>query len=75
MSDERPEKLSDIDINVHGFTSDDVIQGRKARNEMIREAAIRGNELCIQSEWLDAQARSMGLDITYDEDLDDLDLE
>jgi hypothetical protein len=75
MNDERPEKLSDININVHGFTADDVIEGRKARNELIRDAALRGCRICIESEWLHAEARMMGIDVTYNEELDDDDLE
>lgn len=71
---EQPEKLSDIDINVHGFTEDDVIECHIARNEMIRQGARRGNWFCEQSQYLDAIAKNHGIDVTYNEELDDEDL-
>ena len=73
MNDE-PQRLSDIDINVHGFTVQDVIEGRKARNELIRDAANHGNRICLESERLFAEAKQFGVDVTYDEDLDDEDI-
>ncbi len=69
-----PEKLQDININTHGFTADDVIQDRLARQSAIREGAIRGNRLCMASESLDALAREYGIDATYSEDLDEDDM-
>ena len=71
---ERPEKLSDIDVNVHGFTADDVIANRKAGMKLVGERAIQGDPLCLQTMWLDAQARAMGINMDYAEDLDDEDL-
>ena len=68
------EKLSDIDINTHGFTQDDIINDRLARKEAIKEGAIRGNRLCLASEALDAVARDYGIDVTYSEDLDEDDM-
>lgn len=73
MEDE-PQKLSDIDVNVHGFTASDVIEGRKARNEMIREGANKGSRICLESERLFAEAKQFGIDVTYNEDLDDEDI-
>ena len=69
MSDP-PEKLSDIDVNVHGFTAADVIKNRKAAMELVRAKAIRGDPVCLQTMWLDAEARAMGINMDYDEDLD-----
>ncbi len=68
------EKLSDIDINTHGFTQDDIIRDRIARKEAIAEAATRGNKICQESERMDALAKSYGIDVTYSEDLDDDDM-
>jgi len=68
------EKLNDIDINVHGFTQQDVIDGRIARNELIREGALRGDRIYLMSEWLHSEAKAMGIDVTYNEDLDEDDL-
>ncbi len=73
MSD-RPEKLSDIDVNVHGLTADDVIANRKAAMKLVREQAMRGDPVCAQTMWLDAEAKAMGINADYAEDLDDEDL-
>lgn len=71
---ENPEKLSDIDINLHGFTADDVIENRKAAMELVKDQAIKGDKICLQTMWLDTQAKSMGIDMNYDENLDEDDL-
>jgi len=68
------ERLSDIDINVHGCTQEDIINNRKAGNELVRQAAIRGNKIAQATEWLVAEARAYGIDSTYDEELDDFDV-
>ena len=73
MSD-TPERLSDIDVNVHGFTADDVIANRKAAMDLVRRQAERGDSLALQTMWLDAQARAMGLNMDYAEELDEDDL-
>lgn len=73
MSDQ-PEKLSDLDVNVHGFTADDVIANRKAAMNLVRRQAERGDPLALQTMWLDAQARAMGLNMDYAEELDDEDI-
>ncbi len=74
MNDDYPEKLSDIHIELHGFTQEDVIQNRKAGMELVRQAAIKGNQICLQTMWLDAEARQMGINMDYDENLTDEDL-
>ena len=68
-----PETLSEISFEVDGFTADDVIKDRLARSAMIREGAMRGNQICIESESLDAEARLLGVDMDYDENLDEFD--
>lgn len=73
MSDEL-QNLSDINIHLHGFTQDDVIEGRHIRNEWIHQAATNGNRICLESERLFLEAKLMGIDVTYTEDLDDDDL-
>ncbi len=69
-----PEKLSDIDINVNGFTADDVIKNRQSAMDLVRAKAIRGDLICLQTMWLDSQARELGINMDYAEDLDEYDL-
>ena len=71
---ETPEKLSDIDVNVHGFTADDVIANRKAAMSLVRQKAIQGDPLHLQTMWLDAEARAQGINMDYDENIDEEDL-
>lgn len=72
---EMPEKLSDIDLKVHGFTADDIINERKAKNKAIKEAALRGNRIALMSVELDNIAKSYGIDMDYHEDITDDDSE
>lgn len=72
---DQPETLHEINLDLHGFTADNIIEGRQARNDFIRDGAIRGNTICLASESLHRMACFMGIDVTYDENLDDLDLE
>ena len=74
MSD-HPEKLSDLHPEIGDIKPDDIIKGRMFRNQLIREAAQRGNVIALQSELLHEQAKSMGIDVTYSEDLDDDDMD
>jgi len=52
-------QLSEIDVRVDGFTPDDVVRERKLRNEAIRAAALRGNNIAIQAEELLRLAKSL----------------
>lgn len=73
MSDQ-PRTLSDINLEVDGFTADDVLENRAARDELIRKMAQRGNRTCQMSENLDTLAKSFGIDSRYTEELDDEDI-
>lgn len=67
-------KLSDIRLETDGFTQEDVINDRLARQESIKEAANRGNWIALESLRMDALAREYGVDVTYSEDLDEEDM-
>ena len=71
MQEDKPEKLSEIDVNIHGYTSDDVIENRKAAMKLVEQQAIKGDEIALKTMWLDTQAKLMGKNMDYDEDLDD----
>lgn len=73
MSDE-PQTLSDLNLELDGLTADDVIEGRKARQQLIAAAARRGNRTCQMSMNLDSLARQYGVDVNYSEDLDEEDM-
>ena len=74
MDQDRPEKLSDVNIHLHGYTQDDVINNRKAAINLVKDAAIKGDTICLQTMWLDAQAKQLGIDMDYSEELDEEDL-
>lgn len=69
-----PEKLSDIDPRVHGITQDDIIKNRQAAMELVEECAKRGDPLCSKVLSLDKEAKAMGLNMTYAEELTEEDL-
>lgn len=65
-----PEKLSDFDNPDFGTKSDDVVNLRKFKSKVIRKSAAKGNKLALMAENLDLEARKMGINSDYIEDLD-----
>ena len=49
----------------------EIVRQRKAKEELILRASMRGNWFASQSEILDAYARGAGIDPNYSEDLDE----
>ena len=69
-----PDRLSDILKELDGITQDEIIDGRKARNELIQRAAKQGNTNACMSEELDRFALGFGYDSVYDKTLEEEDL-
>ncbi len=75
MSDE-PRRLSDIDLAVDGFTADDVVRQRLARDTELKKAAARGNWFASEAMRLAAEARQIGCygGSPWDEEISDEDM-
>lgn len=73
-----PATLSEINVDVHGFTSDDVIANRKAQRESIEQLRTSPNsrhrEIYSGFREMEMLGAQYGIDATYDEQLDEDDL-
>ncbi len=68
-----PSTLSDLDLEFHGITADDIIESRQAQRELIEDLRFSSKAesrlLFGQFREMEMLGRNMGYNYTYDENL------